>query len=242
MMTRAIKQAAATDNTIIPITRFDLNISNGIAYTIKEFSITDIIIGLHHLADEEHAFLGPITEKILEKTNETVFIYKSQQPINTLKRIIVAIPNNAEYEKGFQHLFNRIINIARETGLPLLIYSTVKTAKVLWELNENNGFAINISYSNFEDWSDFLIFSREVKRDDLFIIIASRRGYLSYTPNFEKLPKYLTKYFADDSYIIVYPKQIENLSDSDLKPFKENAEVLSKAGDFVKSIFNKKEI
>jgi Kef-type K+ transport system membrane component KefB len=241
MMAKATKHAAATDNTIIPITRFDLNISNGIAFTIKEFNITDIIIGLHHLADEENASLGTVTEKILERTNETVFIYKSQQPLNTLKRILVALPKNAEYEKGFQHLFNRIANIAKETGLPLLIYSTVETSKVLWHLNENNSFTLNISYHKFDDWSEFLIFSRDVKKNDLFIIISSRKGYLSYNPQIDKLPKYLTKYFTDDSYIIVYPQQNEDLSDWDLKPLEENAEVLSKAGNYVKSIFSKKD-
>jgi Kef-type K+ transport system membrane component KefB len=236
MMEKAIKHAAATDNEIIPLTRFDLNISNGIVYTIKEHNITDAIIGLHHLAEQSQTFFGPVTEHILEGTGETVFIYKAQQPINTLERIVVAVPPNAEYEKGFHHWFNRIANISRETGLPLLMYTTSVTGKLLTEVNSST---LNITYQQFDDWSEFLIFSREVKQNDLFIIISSRKGYLSYNPEIDKLPKYLTKYFADNSYIILYPGQIEDTSNSNLKPLEENAEVLGKAGDYVKSIFTK---
>ena len=43
MMEKAINQAAATEDTIIPLTRYDMNISNGIIYTIKEQNITDVI-------------------------------------------------------------------------------------------------------------------------------------------------------------------------------------------------------
>jgi len=236
MMEMAIKHAAATDNKIIPLTRFDLNISNGIVNTIKEHDITDVIIGLHHLSGEQ-TFFGPVTEKILEGTGETVFIYKAQQPVNTLKRIVAAVAPNAEYEKGFHHWFGRMVNISRETGLPLVIHAASTTIKILKEINAENIATLNITFLPFDDWSEFLIFSREVKLNDLFIIISSRKGYLSYNAEIEKLPKYLTKYFADTSYIIVYPGQIKDSSNADLKPLEENVEVLGKAGEYVKNIF-----
>jgi hypothetical protein len=56
MMENVIKHAAATDSTVVPINRFDLNISNGIIFTIKEHKITDLIIGMHKVA---HAGNGP---------------------------------------------------------------------------------------------------------------------------------------------------------------------------------------
>jgi hypothetical protein len=238
MMEKAIKHAAATDNKIVPLTRFDLNISNGIAYTIKEHGITDVIIGLHHLANEGESFLGPVTEKILEKTSEAIFIYKAHQPINTLQRIVVAIPPNAEYEKGFHHWVNRITNISRETGLPLIVYANASAIKILQRAKAEND-SLHISCQQFDDWEEFLIFSREVKQDDLFIIVSSRKGYLSYNPQAEKLKKYLTKYFADNSYIILYPQQNVDESNPDLKPIEENMEVLGKAGEYVKNIFTK---
>jgi hypothetical protein len=237
MMEKVIKHAAATDNTIVPINRFDLNISNGIIYTIKEHNITDLIIGFHHLAHVSSHPLGPVTEKILERTSETVFIYKAAQPINTLKRIVVAVPPKAEYEQGFQHWFNRMQIIARGTGFPLIIYAQTTTIRILQQLNEDQKSPLNIDFKLFEDWKEFLIFSREVKPDDLFIIVSSRKGYLSYHSETERLPKYLTKYFAHISYIILYPKQMEDIADANLKPLEENLELFEKAGHYVKNIF-----
>ena len=52
-MEKAINQAAATENTIIPLMRYDMNISNAIIYTIKEQNITDLIIGLHKEANQK---------------------------------------------------------------------------------------------------------------------------------------------------------------------------------------------
>jgi Kef-type K+ transport system membrane component KefB len=236
MMENAIKHAAATDNTIVPLNRFDLNISNGIIYTIKEHNITDLIIGLHK-AQSGDGFFGPVTEKILERTPETIYIYKAAQPINTLNRIVVAVPPKAEYEAGFQHWFNRIQTISRGTGLPLFIYAQATTLKMLQQLNESDKSPLTIVYEPFDNWEEFLIFSREVREDDLFIIIASRKGHLSYNPESEKLPHYLTKYFAQNSYIILYPEQLEGLGNANLKSLEENAELIDKAGNYVKNIF-----
>lgn len=237
MMEKAIRHAAATDNTIVPLIRFDLNISNGIIYSIKEHDITDVIIGLHHLAHEGEQFFGPVAEKILEHTSETIFIYKAKQPVNTLKRVVVAVPPKAEYEQGLQHWFGRVQTISKETGLPLIIYANADTTQVLRETNETNKLPLMISFRPFENWEEFLIFSREVKQDDLFIIISSRKGHLSYDSHTDKIPKYLTKYFSENSYIILYPQQLNDTADTNLKPLEDNIELLDKAGNYVKKIF-----
>ncbi|MGV3503558.1 MAG: cation:proton antiporter [Adhaeribacter sp.] len=207
MMEKVIKHAAATDNTIVPINRFDLNISNGIIYTIKEHKITDLIVGVHHLAQVSQHFLGPVTERVLDRTSETILIYKAAQPINTLKRLVVAVPPRAEYEQGFTHWFGRLQTLARETGLPLVMYADSATTRLLQQLNEQYKSPLNIEFTLFEDWQEFLIFTREVRQDDLFIIISSRKGFLSYDPETEKLPRHLAKYFVQNSYILLYPEQ-----------------------------------
>lgn len=232
MLEMAAKHAAATDSTIVPLTRFDLNISNGIIYTIKEHKITDIIMGVHH----GESLFGDVAEKILQHTNETIFVYKSVQPVNTLKSIVVLVSPNAEYEQGFLHWFGRLQTMSKETGLPLKIYAHEETIKVLKEANAESSSPLSIFFEAFDNWDDFLIFTREVKQDDLFIVISSRKGYLSYTPAVERLPKYLVKYFADTSYIILYPEQTKADPDANF-PKDEGIELLDKAGSYVKKIF-----
>jgi hypothetical protein len=206
-MDKVVKHAAASDNKIIPLTRFDLNISSGIIYTIKEHDIKDVIIGLHHKVQTEETFYGPVVERIVHRTLNTIFLYKAHQPVNTLKRMIVAVPQNAEYEKGFQHWFQRLYVITKETGLAMHIYADGKTTGCIKQLNDQKEAPVEIEFTLFENWNEFLIFSREVDKNDLFIIVSSRKSYLSYSKELERMPYYLTKYFNDNSFIIIYPEQ-----------------------------------
>jgi hypothetical protein len=54
MMDKAVSHAAATEQTVLPLIRYDANISNGIIYTVKEQNITDLVIGLHHEANQQN--------------------------------------------------------------------------------------------------------------------------------------------------------------------------------------------
>ncbi|HEX8278369.1 MAG TPA: cation:proton antiporter, partial [Segetibacter sp.] len=126
MLEKAIRQAAATENSLTPLSRYDANISNGIIYTIKEQHITDLIIGLHQNANQKD-FLGATTERIIRFTYETIFIYKSVQPLNTLKRMVVLVTPKAELEPGFGDWFSKLITVVKEAGLTLSFYAVAET-------------------------------------------------------------------------------------------------------------------
>ena len=103
-------------------------------------------------------------------------------------------------------------------------------------------------YNVFNNWDDFLILSRELKQNDFFVIISSRKDHISYNPQLEKLPYYLTKYFNNISFIIVYPQQIspallneaDNADNSLLDTLADNLQVVNKAGSYISNIFKKK--
>jgi len=208
MMDKAVNHAAATEQTIVPITRYDMNVSNGIIYTLKEQNITDLLIGLHHNANQ-HNFLGPTAERILKHTSETVFIYKSVQPFNTLKRMVVVVTAKAELEPGFSHWFHKLTTIAKEAGLSIDFFAGQETIIALQEQQKQQSTEAKLFFQPFHRWEDFLIFSREVKKNDLLVIVSSRKGHVSYQPPLEKLPYYLSNYFTASSFIMLYPQQVE---------------------------------
>ncbi|MGN6617968.1 MAG: cation:proton antiporter domain-containing protein [Ilyomonas sp.] len=246
MLDKAVKHAIASDNIITPLTRHDVSISNGIVYTIKENNISDLVIGLHHNAAENN-FLGTISERVLRRLHETIFIYKPVQPLNTLKRMVVVVPPKAEMEPGFIHWFEKLIIVAKEGGLQSLFYATPATINYLRQAN-NSVSPLKIVYNEFFNWEDFLIFSKIVKPNDLFVIVTSRKGHASYLSQFDKLPYYLIKYFVDNSFIMLYPSQLENgliqdIPHTDTALFDTIASrsgVLKKAGNVVKGIFGQK--
>jgi hypothetical protein len=248
MMDKAMMHAAATENTLVPLTRYDMNISNGISYTLREQQITDLLMGVHSGKNPKE-FLGETAGRILKSTSETIFIYKSVQPFNTLKRIVVAVTPNAELEPGFSHWLGKITAISKEAALPVIFYAKDETAAKIQGYNQQSKRPAIASYKQFENWSDFLIFTSELKQDDLFVMVSSRKGHVSYNSYLERLPYNLSAYFQKNSYIILYPKQMEhgvkmeNIQHIDttlIDTLAEKVEVVNRAGDYIRNVFRKK--
>ena len=209
ILNKAVDHASSSENTIIPLTRYDANISNGITYSIKEQNISDVVIGLHQQTDHK-TFLGPKIENIVRRVFETIYIYKPAQPFNTLNRIVVAIPPDASSEPGFLHWLGKIANLAKTNAMPIHFYSSNPTIKEIQSIIARKASSLEAQFTAFKDWDDFLIFSRELKIDDLFVVVCARKSSPSYIAQLEKLPHYLSNYFQQQSLILIYPKQLES--------------------------------
>lgn len=241
----AKKAAAATDTKLKRLLRYDLNIVNAITGIVRQHRITDLILGLHHQKNISESFLGNVTEGILARCNATTMIYRPVQPLSTVKRDIIIVPENAEREIGFPFWMTKIWNIGRNTGSKLVFYAPPNTNEYLKEIHRR--FPIEAEFIEFDEWDDFLILSRDFKPDDNLIIILSRKGHLSYNSNMDKIPQYLNKYFTRNNFILVYPMQLRVGFNSDfdfnnptfLEPIMENFERLDELGRTVVKLFRK---
>ncbi|WP_448519360.1 cation:proton antiporter domain-containing protein [Rhodoflexus sp.] len=104
VLEKATTVAAATDTYMNELLRYDQNVSSGIAGIIREHKITDMVMGLHQKKALSDSFLGTLTEGILAKNNVTTLICKAVQPLATIRRYLVIIPEKAEKEIGFNAL------------------------------------------------------------------------------------------------------------------------------------------
>ena len=201
----AVNTAAATDTRMKDLLRYDLSVSNAIASVVKEREITDLVVGLHKEKDIPAAFLGHIVESVLAESSVSTFIYKPAQPISTVRRHLIIIPELAEKEIGFNQIIFRLRNVTQNTGAATVFYGSEATLNALKKLlAKKSGEA---SYIEFNDWDDFLIVFRDIKPDDTMWIILSRKEGLSYAPAMARIPKYLNKYFQANSFVLAYPVQ-----------------------------------
>lgn len=201
----AVNTAAATDTQMKDLLRYDLSVSNAIACVVKEREITDLVVGLHKEKDIPAAFLGHIVESVLAESSVSTFIYKPAQPISTVRRHLIIIPELAEKEIGFNQIIFRLRNVTQNTGAATVFYGSEATLNALKKLlAKKSGEA---SYIEFNDWDDFLIVFRDIKPDDTMWIILSRKEGLSYAPAMARIPKYLNKYFQANSFVLAYPVQ-----------------------------------
>ncbi|MEO6832496.1 MAG: cation:proton antiporter [Chitinophagaceae bacterium] len=206
IMDIAEKQAAAAESVIIPLTRHDFDTSTGVIYTMKEQKITDVLIGIDKDADPKTWF-EPVIEMVLQKTSEAVYAYKHAQSFNTLKSMVVVLPPHAELETGFNNYLERLLFIAKTGGLSLRFFATRTTIQKLKQSDSESKQTNEIAYMVFNNWDDFLVLTKELKEDDLFVIVSSRKGCKSYINQLKKLPYYLSTYFNYCSFLVIYPQQ-----------------------------------
>lgn len=234
--------AAATDTPMKTILRYDLDLVHGITNVVKEENITDLVLGLHLKTGVSGSFLGNLTTGILEKSNITTFIYNPQQPIATIKRHLIVVPENAEFESGFPFWLSRIWNIALNTGTPLVFYAPKSTIKLLKKIHLKHPIAIE--FEIFNDWFEFGILSKELNEDDNLIIVLSRKDLLSYQEGMDEVPNYLNNYCKETNFLLVYPSQstftLDGKVDLTNPSLLHAIEKLDVIGKTVASIFRKK--
>ena len=239
---KAAMIAASADVPLQQISRYDLNIAAGIIHTAKEYGVTDVVIGLHRKVALMDSFFGMLTESLLKGLNREVMVSKFLIPINTLRRIIVAVPSKAEYEAGFQKWVEHFCRMGSTLGCRVHFFANEQTSGHLKHLIRKKYSQTPTDFSLLDDWDDLLILTGQVSYDHLLVIVSARKGSISYDSSFEKLPTQLAKYFANNSLVVVYPDQ---LGEPDVLSFSNprgNHEHYEKVGNWFYQWFKKEEL
>ena len=205
---RAAMIAASADVPLSQVSRYDLNIASGIIHTAKEYEVTDVVIGLHRKVNIVDSFFGNLADSLLKGLHREVMIAKFLMPVNTLRRIIIAVPPKAEYEAGFQKWVEHFCRMANILGCRARFFANEQTLGYLQQLVKKKYGLTMTDFSRLDDWGDLLLLTGQVNYDHLLVIVSARRGSISYDPAFEKLPAQLGKYFSNNSLIILYPDQL----------------------------------
>ena len=211
---KAAMITASADVPLRQITRCDLNIASGIIHTAKEYEVTDVIIGLHRKVNIVDSFFGMLAENLLKGLHREVMIAKFLIPINTIRRIIIAVPPKAEYEAGFQKWVEHFCRMGGTLGCRVHFFANEETTVQLQALVKKKYGQTLTDFSRLDDWGDLLILTGQVNYDHLLVVISARRGSISYDSSFEKLPAQLSKYFSNNSLIVLYPDQLGEPQDA----------------------------
>jgi hypothetical protein len=218
--------AAAADVTMHTVSRYDLNIASGIIHTIKEYNISDVVIGLHRKMNIVDSFFGATAENLVKGTHRQIMIAKCLMPINTLRRIVVAVPPKAEYEAGFTKWVSHVCRMGNQLGCRVHFFAHPETLDRLNVLINKKFKGLRSEFTELADWDDLLLITGQVNFDHLLVIVSARKGSISYDASFERLPSQLSKYFSNNSLLVVYPDQYgdpqDNISFSDPRGHNES--------------------
>lgn len=200
--------AAAADVQMSTLSRVSTNIASGILHTMKEQDVGEVILGMHLIdGNAVGSSLGTVVDGVLTGSHREVMVVHLTVPLGTLQRVIVFIPEKAEYEVGFYKWVEHICRIGEQLDCHLIYYGWPKTLSYINEYMVTKHPHVRTESHILKDWEDITSLNETCGRSDLIIAVNSRPGFISYVPTMEFLPQFLTNGFQHSSIMMLFPDQ-----------------------------------
>lgn len=203
----ATKTAAAADVTLGQIDRYDLNTVTGILNAISERDITEVILGMHRRSTIIDSFFGAKVEQLLKESNRMLIISRCYIPLNTVTRIVVSVPRDAQYETGFSRWVRAVARLTRQLGCRVIFCCHADVQPLIRGVLYQENYGVRCEFRTVESFDDFILLSGRVIDDDLYIVISARPQSVSYTEEVTEMPSLLQRSFSRNNIIVIYPEQ-----------------------------------
>ena len=207
ILERAEETAISADVRMQTQSRLSTNIANGIKHAFKEFDASEIVMGLHRKTSPNDSFWGVYTQGLITEINRQIMICRITKPLNTLRRIHVAVPSRVEFEPGFYRWIEHLSRLASNIGCRIIFHGRQKTNGLVEEYIRSRHPEVRVEFEELAHWKEMTSLAEDVHDDHLLVVITARPGTVSYKPAFERLPIELGESFPTCSLIILYPDQ-----------------------------------
>lgn len=207
ILSTAATMATAADVRMVTQSRLATNIANGVKHAFKENDASEIIMALHRRKGLDDSFWGAYAQGLISEVNRQIIIYRATCPLNTLRRIQVAVPSRVEFEPGFYRWIERLARLSSNLGCRIVFHGRQDTNSLIGAYIQNRHPDVRAEYEEMSHWKELLALNKIVNDDHLFVVITARQGTVSYKPAFEHLPEELTRCFPTCSLMIIYPDQ-----------------------------------
>ncbi|MGA9212935.1 cation:proton antiporter [Kaistella sp.] len=226
---------ASADVKIQTLTRYDADVISGVQNVIKENRITDLIIGVNPEKGFSPRFVYNLYSGYLNNISANVLVYHASQPVSTILKYFVVLPENAQSEPGFFHSILKVWNIARNSGSKIEFYGHENTIKVIESIRKKVN--IDATFIIFNNWHEINKVFEKMKENDALILFMAKRGMVSYLPQMQNVPSFLNNYFKDKNYLLIFPyHEIENEADKNVRDI-GNANDFVEIGEIVGRLF-----
>ncbi len=207
ILAQAEATATAADVRMQTQSRLAINIANGIKHAFKENDASEIIMGLHRQKEPDDSFWGAYTQGLISEINNQIMICRILRPLNTMRRIHVAVPSRVEFEPGFYRWIERLARLTGNMGCRIIFHGREDTTMLIQQYLKSKHPALDAEYDEMYHWKQLTSLAEKVNDDHMLVVITARQGTVSYKPAFEYLPKELTESFPECSLMIIYPDQ-----------------------------------
>ena len=207
LLERLQQRAGAADVQMQTQVRLASNIANGIKHAFREFGCSEIIMGMHVHTDVNPKFWGEFLQSLYNGLNRQIVLTRFVQPLNTLRRIQVAVPSRAEFEPGFLRWLERLARMAGNLDCRIQFHGRSESLELIREYINNHHASVRAEYTFMAHWNELPRLAENIQEDHMFVVITARKGTISYKTALERLPKELMQHFSGKNLMIIFPDQ-----------------------------------
>lgn len=207
LLEKVQQYAAAADVKMQTQVRVAANIANGIKHAFKEFRASEIIIGMHMHQEVSASFWGEFHQSLFNGLNRQIIMARLKQPLSTIRRIEVAVPSRAQFEPGFYRWLERVARLSVNLECRTIFHGRTDTLALINQYARNRHPEMRVEFMQMDHWNEMPRLAATIAEDHLFIVIAARKGTVSYKNALEHLPEEIQQFFSGKNIIIIFPDQ-----------------------------------
>lgn len=213
LLERLQQQASGYDVKIQTQVRLATNIANGIKHAFREFAASEIIMGMHVHTEINPKFWGDFIQSLYNGLNRQIVLTRFVQPLNTLRRIQVAVPSRAEFEPGFHRWLERLSRMADNLDCRIEFHGRQESLTLIREYITNWHPSVRSEYTYMAHWNELPRLAENIRNDHMFVVITARKGTISYKTALERLPNELMQHFSGKNLMIIFPDQFGDIKE-----------------------------
>ena len=199
--------AAAADVPTQTQVRIAANIANGIKHAFNEFQCSEIIIGMHMHHEVSPKFWGEFHQSLFNGLSRQIIMARIRQPLNTLRRIQVAVPSRAEFEPGFYRWLERLARLAGNLDCRIVFHGRQESIDLIDDFMRSRHPEVRLGYETMNHWNELPRLASQMSPDHLFVVVTARKGTVSFKSALERLPEEITRHFSGTNLMIIFPDQ-----------------------------------
>ncbi len=205
LLSHAVSHGVAGGVPIVPLVRVDRNVSEGILRAIREQRISTVVIGWDGAGSSRDYVFGSILDQLLAASRELVLVSRISQPLNTVSRLVLIVPPDAEREPGFSNVLGTAKILASQVSARIVLVGTSSSVQSATRMIGPLKPEVPVEPFQLESWAR--LFDRldaELSPEDMIWLASTRQGSLSWKPALLRLPRLLASRFTESSLVVSY--------------------------------------
>ncbi|QOW10986.1 cation:proton antiporter [Kaistella flava (ex Peng et al. 2021)] len=225
LLNQVVEIGASADVKITKVTRYDTDVIDGINNVIKEYSITDLMIGIDEEKGFSPSFVYNLYSGYLNNNAANILVYHAIQPASTVQKYLVIFPENAAKEPRFFHSLLKVWNLARNSGSKIEFYGNDATIAMIEKIRKKVN--IDASFIIFNNWNELPKLFNKMKDNDALILFMAHRTMVSYQSEMHHVPDYLNQHFRERNFLLLFPAHEDEIE------YRKDTRDIGNANDFV---------